>query len=346
VINSLAEHFPIWLEEAGPYSEMVLFSKVSLYRNLGDYKFNKKTTEKEKEQILNLLFEGISTLPQFNNYITLKDLKDKDKKFFVERDFISSKEYRNSEFVGLALNDSQNNILVLNSDEHLEISSICSELSAKEAFIQCDSLDDELNEEFGFAYDNELGFLTSSIDRVGTGMIVSAVAHLPALVITGKFVDVIDDLEESLFSIEGVFNIGESVEGSYFRISSKFTLGISEEEILKLFKNKIKSIIKDEISSREYLTQKVGYETEDKIWRSYGILKNARILSVTDFLNLTSALRLGSSLGIIKDVNIMDLNKWLFQVLPGHITINNEDVSNEKEEDILRAKIVRNYLGG
>ena len=346
MINPLVERFPVWLEESGPYSEMILFSKVSLYRNLGGYKFNKKTADKEKEQILDLLFEGISTLSDFENYITLKDLEDRDKRFFLERHFISRKEYENCDYIGLALNDSQNNMLVLNSDEHIEISSICSELSVKEAFVQCDSLDDELNEEFGFAYDNELGFLTSSIDKVGTGMIVSAVAHLPALVITGKFVDVIDDLEDALFSIEGVFNMGDSVEGSYFKISSKFTLGISEEEILKLFNNKIKSIIKEEINSREYLTQKVGYETEDKIWRSYGILRNARILSVTDFLNLTSALRLGSSLGIIKDINIMDLNRWLFQVLPGHIKIYNEDVSNEKEESVLRAKIIRNYLGG
>jgi protein arginine kinase len=346
MIDSLIERFPVWLEEAGPYSEMVLFSKVSLYRNLGGYKFNRKTTEKEKEEILDLLFEGISSISNFNNCIALKDLEDKEKQFFVERHFLSRKEYKNFKFIGLVLNDSQDNVLVLNSDEHLEISSICSELSTEDAFHQCDSLDDEMNEEFGFAYDNELGFLTSSVDKVGTGMIVSAVVHLPALVITGNFVDIIDDLEESLFSIEGVFNMGESVEGSYFRISSKFTIGVSEEEILKLFKNKIKNIIKNEISSREYLTQKVGYETEDKIWRSYGILKNARILSVKDFLNLTSALRLGSSLGVIKDINIMDLNKWLFQVLPGHIRIYNEDVSNEKEENILRAKIIRNYLGG
>lgn len=346
MINSLAERLPLWLENAGPYSEMVLLSKVSLYRNLGGYKFNRKTTKKEKEEILNLLFEGVSTVSSFNNYIALKDLKETDKKFFVERNFISRKEYDHSDFLGLALNDSQDSMLVLNSFEHLEISSISSELSVKEAFIRCDALDDELNEEFGFAYDNELGFLTSSVDKVGTGMIVSTVVHLPALVITGKFVDAIEDLEKSLFSIEGVFNMGESVEGSYFRISNRFTLGVSEEEILKLFENKIKNIIKSEISNREYLTQQVGYETEDKIWRSYGILKNARILPVKDFLNLTSALRLGSSLGIIKDVNIMDLNKWLFQVLPGHINIYNEDIKNKKEENILRAKIIRNYLGG
>ena len=72
MINSLAEHFPVWLEEAGPYSEMILFSKVSLYRNLGGYKFNKRNTEKEKEQILNLLFEGVSALSQFNNWFIFK----------------------------------------------------------------------------------------------------------------------------------------------------------------------------------------------------------------------------------------------------------------------------------
>jgi protein arginine kinase len=94
------------------------------------------------------------------------------------------------------------------------------------------------------------------------------------------------------------------------------------------------------------LTQKVGYETEDKIWRSYGILKNARILSITDFLNLTSAVRLGVSLGIIRDINIQDLNKWLFQGLPGHLNVLNTDINNEKEENILRARIIRSNLGG
>ena len=115
MINPLVDRFPAWLEESGPYSEMILFSKVSLYRNLGGYKFNKKTTDKEKEQILSLLFEGISTLSDFENYITLKDLEDRDKRFFLERHFISRKEYKNSDYIGLALNDFQNNMLVLNS---------------------------------------------------------------------------------------------------------------------------------------------------------------------------------------------------------------------------------------
>jgi protein arginine kinase len=346
MIDSLLDRLPIWLEKVGPYSEIVLFSKVSLYRNLGGYKFNKINSDKEKGEILDLLVEGVNTLSSFENVISLKDLKDNEKELFAERNFISRDELKDCRFLGLALNDLQNNVVVLNSEEHIKISSVSGDLSLKETFVQCDSLDDELNEEFGFAYDDELGFLTSSTGKVGTGMIISAVVHLPALVITGKFVDVIDELEDSLFSIRGFFNIGETVEGSYFEVCNKFTLGVSEEEILKMFEKNIKSIIDREMDGREYLTQKVGYETEDKIWRSYGILKNARILSVTDFLNLTAAVRLGVSLGIVRNIRITDLNKWLFQALPGHLSVLNEDVTNKKEENITRARLVRNNLGG
>lgn len=346
MIDSLLGRFPFWLEKVGSYSDIVLFSEVSLYRNLGGYKFNKRNSEKEKEEILDLLIEGTTMLSSFESVIPLKDLKDSQRELFAERNFISRNELRDYRYIGLALNDLQDSAVILNSDEHVKISSFSGELSLKEIFVRCDSLDDELNEEFGFAYSKEMGFLTSSVEKVGTGMIVSAVLHLPALVITGKFVEVIDDLEDSLFSIEGVFNVGETVEGSYFEVSNRFTLGVSEEEILKMFEKKIKSIIDSEMESREYLTQKVGYETEDKIWRSYGILKNARILSVNEFLNLSAAVRLGVSLGIIRDVSISDLNRWLFQALPGHLSVLNEDVTNKKEENILRAKLIRNNLGG
>ena len=150
MIDSLLDHLPVWLEKIGPYSEMVLFSKVSLYRNLGGYRFNKKTSEKEKEEILDLLVEGINTLSSFENIIPLKDLKDNERELFAERNFISRDELRNCSFLGLALNDLQNNVVFLNSEEHIKISSVSGELSLKETFIQCDSLDDELNEEFGF----------------------------------------------------------------------------------------------------------------------------------------------------------------------------------------------------
>ncbi|MEO0292690.1 MAG: hypothetical protein ABIN61_00510 [candidate division WOR-3 bacterium] len=346
VIDYLVDKFPSWIEKLGPYSDMILFSKVSLYRNLGGYKFNFKNSEKEKEEILELLREGFSALPLFENIIFLRELNNNERQFLMEREFISKDCLKNFHFVGLGLDASQEKICVLNGKEHVEISCFCPELLVRDAYTECDRLDDELNEEFGFAYDEELGFLTSSIEKLGTGMIVSSVVHLPALVITGEIVEVIEDIEDSLFHIEGIFNIEENVAGSYFRISNRFTLGISEEEILDLFEGKIKDVIKEEVASREYLTQKAGYETEDKICRSYGILENARMLSINEFLNLSSAVRLGLSLGIIKDINIKELNKWILQALPGYIRVLNPEINDIKEENIVRAKLIRSNLGG
>ncbi len=72
MIDSLLDGLPVWLEKVGPYSEIVLFSKVSLYRNLGGYKFNKMNSDKEKEELLDLLLEGVTTLSSFEKCYSIK----------------------------------------------------------------------------------------------------------------------------------------------------------------------------------------------------------------------------------------------------------------------------------
>jgi protein-arginine kinase len=61
---------------------------------------------------------------------------------------------------------------------------------------------------------------------------------------------------------------------------------------------------------------------------------------------LTAAVRLGVSLGIVKDISIENLNRWLFQVLPGHLSVLSADVENTRDANILRARLIRNNLGG
>ncbi|MEA1913039.1 MAG: hypothetical protein U9N06_04300 [candidate division WOR-3 bacterium] len=346
MIKSFNDHLPIWLTTPGPYSDIVILTKVSLYRDLCGYNFNTKTTDEEKEEILELLIDGIHNISEFDNILSLGELKSLEKRFLVERSFISNKEMIDGKFIGLALNKLQNNILVLNSEEHLKISSISPGFTIQVPFNECDRLDDELGDEFDFVYDKELGFLTSSINKVGTGMEISVLIHLPAVVITGGVGNLLHVLEEHSFSIQGIFKTKDGVQGSLFKIKNEFTLGLSEEEIMEKTEEEIKKTIQMEIDAREYLIQNVRYETEDKIWRSYGIIKNARVLNLEDFLNLTSAVRLGVSLGFLKDINTLDLNRWMIQALPGHIRIANGDVGQEREENILRANIIRKNLGG
>ena len=46
MIDSLLDRLPFWLGKGGSYSDIVIFSEVSLYRNLGGYKFSKRNSEK------------------------------------------------------------------------------------------------------------------------------------------------------------------------------------------------------------------------------------------------------------------------------------------------------------
>jgi len=346
MIENLKGSSPEWLNSLGPYPDIVFLSKVSLYRNIEGYPFNACSTDEEKREILKLLMDGIKSIDVFNNVFSLKELSSYEKKILFERCLISQKEMRNGTFSGVALNDTQNSTLVLNSDEHLRISSISSGFELQKPFNECDRLDDALTDELDFVFDKELGFLTSSPKRVGTGLEISIFIYLPAVVITGAALDLIEDLERNHYLMEGTFRDKGGIEGSLFHISNQFTLGVSEEEIIRKTEEKIKEAIQTEFDAREYLMENARYETEDKIWRSYGIITNARFLNLEDFLNLASAVRLGVGLGLIKDISILDLNKWTILSQPGHIRFASGGDINSREENILRAKLIRKNTGG
>ena len=346
MIESLKGSLPEWLSNLGPYPDIVFLSKVSLYRNIEGYRFSSCAPDKEKTEILDLLREGIKTLQDFDNVFPLMELLDFEKEFLFERHFIPESLIQNGIHSAVAPNSAQNNILLINADEHLQISSISSGLKIQEPYSECDQIDDILNTEFEFSYDKKLGFLTSSPKRVGTGLEISVFVYLPAVVIIGVVSDLMEDLEKNNYSMDGTYLDGGGVMGSLFRVQNEFTLGVSEENIIEKTNIQINNVIQKEIDAREYLMKNARYETEDKIWRSYGIITNARFLALGDFLNLTSAIRLGVGLGLIKNLSILDLNRLTILSQPGHLYLENGEYLDLREENILRAEFIRKKTGG
>ncbi len=48
---------------------------------------------------------------------------------------------------------------------------------------------------------------------------------------------------------------------------------------------------------------------EDKIWRSWGIISNARVINGTESMKLLSDIRLGVDLGVLKNIPVSVLNE-------------------------------------
>ena len=118
----------------------------------------------------------------------------------------------------------------------------------------------------------------------------------------------------------------------------------TENEIIESINGLIRQIIEQENQARENLVSKNGPLLEDRINRSLGILKSARIISSQETIELLSMVRLGSDLGMINNLDRRSINELFIITQPAHLQkIENKKLSSE-ERDLKRAELIRDRL--
>jgi protein arginine kinase len=83
---------------------------------------------------------------------------------------------------------------------------------------------------------------------------------------------------------------------------------------------------------------------EDKIWRAYGILKHARVLTSEEVMNLLSAVRLGQAMNVISFMSIPLINEILLLSQPAHLQMFYGREMDTNRRDFVRAQMVREKL--
>ena len=71
-----------------------------------------------------------------------------------------------------------------------------------------------------------------------------------------------------------------------YRVANKVSLGLTEEDIITKLREEVLNIIKEENKFREILLSKCKYELDDKVYRSYGILRSAVLLDYKETIEL------------------------------------------------------------
>jgi protein arginine kinase len=117
--------------------------------------------------------------------------------------------------------------------------------------------------------------------------------------------------------------------------------GRKEEETIASIDGICKQIIDREKTLRFQLYKQNIYKFEDRIFRSYGLLLNARIISMQECFKLLSDVRLGVSMGIIKDIDIATLNEILVLSQPATLQKISGKQLNGDERDVKRAELIR-----
>ena len=94
-------------------------------------------------------------------------------------------------------------------------------------------IDDWIEEEIDYAYDEEQGYLTSCPTNVGTGLRASVMMHLPGLVLTQQMNQIIPAINQLGLVVRGIYGEGSQALGNIFQISNQITLGKSEKDIVE-----------------------------------------------------------------------------------------------------------------
>lgn len=335
-----------WMKQEGPNSDIVMSSRVRLARNLRDYTFSPLLQREEADKIVRLLEEKTGSLQKEQSYEFLKmaELSELEKRVLVEKHLISPLLAEDSPYGACLLSEDEKASIMVNEEDHLRIQCILPGFQLSEALESANTLDDYIEGKLDYAFDEKNGYLTSCPTNVGTGLRASVMVHLPGLVLTKQINRMIPAINQLGLVVRGMYGEGSAAVGNIFQISNQTTLGKSEEDIVEDLKSVVEQIITQERLAREALVKASNIQLEDRIYRSLGTLKHARIIESKEAAQCLSDVRLGIDIGYIEDISQNILNELMILTQPGFLQLYAGEVLGPKERDIKRATFIRNRL--
>ena len=329
-----------WYIGEGDHNDIVISTRIRLARNLADYPFPSRLDNKSKIKVNELVRDALDDKEKLE-YTELKTLTRAQIVSLAERHIISTEFASSSDGRALLMSDDEQISIMLCEDDHIRLQVMKSGLDLQGAYELADKIDNEINGSLKYAFDERLGYLTQFPTDLGTGMRASVVLHLPALAGKGQLNTLASTVSKLGLTLRGAYGDGTSVLGDLYQLSNQVSLGISEKAAIENLKTIALQLVAQERSAREEMKQSTV--TEDEVYRAYGILKSARILSNKEFMTLVSRVRYGAVAGMLK-VDLKTINELMVSLQPATINAFVGRTLNEDERDIERAKIVRERL--
>lgn len=343
-IEDLARSAGEWLRGSGPESDIVMSSRIRFARNLADYPFMNRAAPSDRLEIETTLRGAMDRVGREFLHVDVAKLDGLDRQFLVERHLISRELSEGEGARSVAIGREEQISLMINEEDHLRIQVLRSGFNLASGWEDVSRLDDALQEIVTFAFNPKLGYLTACPTNVGTGMRVSVMLHLPALVITREIEKVIRSLQKINLAVRGFFGEGSRAMGDFYQISNQITLGRNENELIKQVGDVIPVVIDYERRARDFLKNESAEKLHDRVRRSYGILRHAQTISSEETMDLLSNVRMGVNLGLIKDLEIPRVNELFIYTQPAHLQKLRGEEMDTVDRNIERARYLRKKL--
>lgn len=337
-----------WYAKNGKDGEIAVSTRVRLARNVAEYPFSGLMTEGQQRELMNRAANALRESGKVEGLraIEMDKLSATERRALVERHIISPDLADGSGPRGVLVSGDESVCVMIGEEDHLRIQVLGAGLCPGELERRAMEIDDVFDAAFKYAFSEKLGYLTKCPTNLGTGMRVSVMLHLPALAESGALQNLAQSASSLGFAVRGLYGEGSAAVGSMCQISNRTTIGSSEEELCERINDMASQIIEREKKLRISAYERSRVRMEDKIWRSAGAMKYARMVSTSEAMNALSDLRIGVSLGVI-DLTCAELNDLLWAVQPASVAVSigpEKSASDAADRDEARASLLRSAL--
>lgn len=337
-----------WYNDAGKNNDVVISSRIRLARNLKSFPFPVKLKDEQAIELVESIRGAgpvleVKASKKFYS-CNVDVLSDAEKTAMMERHIISPLLIAKEQRTGLILSDDEKISIMINEEDHIRIQSITGGMNIKEAFDGANFADDITNDLFDFAFHEKYGYLSSCPTNVGTGLRASYMMFLPALTVAGKIVKLSEELGQYGITLRGTYGEASKSLGSLYQISNQKTLGGTEKDIIEGLNRIVEQVMKQERRQREYILTHSYDEFEDKVHRSYGVLKYAKQLSSADAMTLLAQIKLGSDMELIRFHQAYNVHELMMEIQPGNLQCQLDKNIGSANRDKFRADYIRKKL--
>ncbi|MFZ7119698.1 MAG: protein arginine kinase [Eubacteriaceae bacterium] len=324
--------------------DIVMSCRIRLARNIQDLLFPAFLPDIKAKEIVDLVEDTLVSQPitQKFSMIEIDNMSLNARKILVEK-HLTSPELGNNKHASVFIRDDEKVSIMINEEDHIRIQCILEGFQLNDAYNLANEIDDILEQKIKYSFNEKYGYLTSCPSNVGTGMRASVMLHLPSLSLSNQINTLVHTLAKFGLTIRGIYGEGTQALGDLFQISNQTTLGLNEEEIIINLHRVAKEIIKREREIRYEILNNNKLYLEDKIFRAYGILTNARTINSQESMKLLSLVRLGCDLDLLdKEINI--INDLMTTIQPGILADIYGGEISEEERDKIRAHHIRKNI--
>lgn len=310
--------------------------RIELRRNCIYYPYPRKANSYQKEQLYTLVTDVVQQAQTMKSPLarSFTSLTPQERAFIYEHYFIEPSEEQNG--VGIVADIEGTHACLINSDDHLRLVALTNTFEFHATWNRLLQLEKAIEKHLPFAFSAQLGYLASHLGHCGTGFSLTTYIHIPLILQNPDLRNKL--LEEELPKELCIAPDSEEASSQIVYIKTKYSLGISEDQMINALTTYATKIKNEEQKLRE---QKQKNDTlQDALGRAYGLLKHSYRLEPDETKKALSAIKLGLNLGLVSGITDEQINTLLFTLRRAHLSLSapgNSDIDKARADYLHQA---------